>query len=71
MCETYQSGTKCRGLFKNLRKDGLYYWVETEIAPVRNKYHETVGYIAARKPVSRENIEEATKQYKKLIESER
>ena len=70
MWETIQTGTTWRGLVKNLRKDGLYYWVETEISSVRNEHHETVGYIAARKPVSRANIEEVTIQYRKLIESE-
>ena len=70
MWETIQSGNTWRGLVKNLRKDGLYYWVETEISPVRNDLHETVGYIAARKPASRANIDEATEKYKKLIERE-
>ncbi|MEA1920541.1 MAG: PAS domain-containing protein [Campylobacterota bacterium] len=71
MWETIQSGATWNGLVKNLRKDGLYYWVETEISPVCNDLHETVGYIAARKPVSRSNVEEATRVYKKLLESER
>jgi len=70
MWETIQTGATWRGLVKNLRKDGLYYWVETEISSVRNEHHETVGYIAARKPVSRANIEEVEQQYRKLIESE-
>ena len=70
MWETIQSGQSWNGLIKNLRKDGLYYWVETEISSVRNEHHETVGYIAARKPVSRANIEEVEQQYRKLIESE-
>jgi len=70
MWETIQTGATWRGLVKNLRKDGLYYWVETEISSVRNDLFETIGYIAARKPASRSDIEEATIQYKKLLESE-
>ncbi len=70
MWDTIQSGETWRGLVKNLRKDGLYYWVETEISSVRNEHHETVGYIAARKPVSRATIEETSQLYKKMIESE-
>jgi len=71
MWETIQSGATWHGLVKNLRKDGLYYWVETEISCIRNEYHETIGYIAARKPASRANIEEAEKLYSNLIKSER
>ncbi len=70
MWETIQRGSTWRGLVKNLRKDGLYYWVETEISPIRNDLHETVGYIAARKPASRANIEDATQKYRKLLEKE-
>jgi len=70
MWETIQTGATWRGLVKNLRKDGLYYWVETEISPVRNDDSEIIGYIAARKPALRDDIEEATKEYKKLLESE-
>ena len=56
MWETIQSGQSWHGIVKNLRKDGLYYWVETEISPVRDDNDEISGYIAARKPASRKNI---------------
>ncbi|MEA3521570.1 MAG: PAS domain S-box protein [Campylobacterota bacterium] len=70
MWETIERGETWRGLVKNLRKDGLYYWVETEISSVKNDQNETTGYIAARKPASLSNIEEATQHYKKLKQSE-
>ncbi len=70
MWDTIQNGATWRGLVKNLRKDGLYYWVETEISQVRNEHYETTGYIAARKPVSQTDIKEASKIYEKMIQSE-
>lgn len=37
MWETISGGQAWNGLVKNLRKDGMYYWVETEIIPVHNE----------------------------------
>ena len=70
MWETIQKGEIWRGHVKNLRKDGRYYWVETEISPVRDENGTIVSYIAARKPASRKNIEEAEELYAKLREQE-
>ncbi len=70
MWDTIKRGETWRGLVKNLRKDGLYYWVETEISPVRDEAGNTVSYIAARKPASRNNIEEAEALYAKMRTSE-
>lgn len=71
MWETIQSGQSWHGIVKNLRKDGLYYWVETEITPVRDDEGEITGYIAARKPASRKNIDEVTQLYKTMLEKEK
>ena len=70
MWEALSSGQVWNGLVKNLRKDGLYYWVDTEILPIRNDNDEVTGYIAARKPASRKNITEIQEQYTKMLESE-
>ncbi len=70
MWETIQRGETWRGLVKNLRKDGLYYWVETEISSVKNDQDITIGYIAARKPASLSNIEDAVEEYRKLKQRE-
>jgi PAS domain S-box-containing protein len=70
MWTTIQSGQIWNGLVKNLRKDGLYYWVDTQVSPEFDKDRNIIGYIAARKPANRENIEEATATYKKMIEDE-
>lgn len=68
--ETISSGQIWNGLVKNLRKDGLYYWVDTEIMPIFNDDNQITGYIAARKPASRKNIDECTALYKKMIATE-
>jgi aerotaxis receptor len=71
MWQTIQSEQMWNGLIKNLRKDGLYYWVDTEIIPVRNDDNKVTGYIAVRKPASRKNILETEENYSKMLESER
>ena len=67
MWKTIQSGTLCHGLVKNLRKDGRYYWVDTEVTPTYDENGQVKGYMAARKPASRKNIEETAALYQKMI----
>ncbi|WP_297443006.1 PAS domain-containing protein [Sulfurimonas sp.] len=68
MWETIQSGQAWNGLVKNLRKDGLFYWVDTEILPIRDTHNEITGYIAARKPASRKDIQENEEIYSNMLE---
>ena len=69
MWETIQSGQVWNGLIKNLRKDGLYYWVDTEILPVKDENTDKItGYIAARKAASRKDIQENEEIYQKMLE---
>jgi len=70
MWETISGGQAWNGLVKNLRKDGLYYWVDTEILPIVDNEKNITGYIAARKPASRKNIDETQEIYKKMLELE-
>jgi PAS domain S-box-containing protein len=70
MWETIKSGQTWHGIVKNLRKDGRYYWVDTEIVPVREEDGSISGFIAARKPASRKNIEEAEKLYENMLQKE-
>ncbi len=51
------------GIFKNLRKDGCYYWIDIEIAPIFNKQERIIGYIAISRPSPRKNIQEYEKIY--------
>lgn len=66
-----QAGHTWHGFVKNLRKDGLYYWVETEITPIFDAERTIIGYMAARKPANRKNIEEAESLYAKMLEKEK
>jgi len=71
MWQMIQSGAIWHGLVKNLRKDGRYYWVDTEVTPTYDENGKVKGYMAARKPASRKNIEETVALYDKMIEQER
>lgn len=71
MWETISGNQSWHGIVKNLRKDGLYYWVETEITPLRDDEGNITGYIAARKPASRKNIDEIAQTYKIMLEKEK
>ena len=70
MWETIKGGQVWNGLVKNLRKDGRFYWVDTEILPVRSDDEKAtiIGYIAARKLASRKDIQENQEIYKKMLQ---
>ena len=68
--ETIEKNETWRGFVKNLRKDGGYYWVEATIQPVFDENGDKVGYISARKPVSKEDKEKYEKIYKEMKEKE-
>lgn len=70
MWETIQSGQIWHGLVKNLRKDGQFYWVETEILPSKDKDGNITGYAAARRPAARKDVEETSVMYQKMKEKE-
>jgi aerotaxis receptor len=70
MWSTIQDGQAWNGLVKNMRKDGRYYWVDSEIIPVRNDNEEIMGYIAVRKVASRRDIDENEELYKKMFETQ-
>jgi aerotaxis receptor len=67
---TIQSGQIWHGLVKNLRKDGQYYWVETEILPTKDETNTITGYVAARKPASRQDVQEMSAVYEKMKHQE-
>ncbi len=71
MWETIQGGQAWNGLIKNLRKDGLYYWIDMEILPIKDNDNNITGYIAAEQAASRKDIQEIEERYKKLIETEK
>ena len=58
-------GRPWRGLVKNRRKDGGFYWVVANASPVREN-GQIVGYQSVRSRPSREEIEAATAAYEKI-----
>ena len=65
------SGHVWNGLIKNMRKDGLYYWVDTEILPIKNENDEITGYIASRQPASKKDIIETEIIYNKMYKDQK
>jgi len=61
-------GQSWNGLFINLRKSGDFYWVDTEITPVRDEDNNITGYISVGRPASPKDVEDNKEQYKKMIE---
>lgn len=71
MWETISGGQAWNGLVKNMRKDGKYYWVDTEILPIKNEDNVLIGYIAARKEASRKDINETEDTYRKMLQTQK
>ena len=67
MWQTISEGQVWNGLLRNLRKDGHYYWVNTEILPIRNDSNKITGYISVRKATSRKNILEIEDIYNRML----
>ena len=59
-----KTGRPWRGIVKNRRKDGGFYWVVANVSPVREN-GQIVGYQSVRSRPSREEIEAATAAYEK------
>ena len=70
MWNTISAGHTWNGIIKNMRKDGRYYWVSTEILPIEDDDRNVIGYIASRKPASEKSVEEAEITYKKMYEDQ-
>jgi aerotaxis receptor len=67
--DTISEGKDWTGIVKNLRKDGRYYWVYSHISPVFNN-EEIIGYTAARRPASENEVSEIIPVYQDLLEKE-
>ena len=66
MWDAISSGHTWNGLVKNMRKDGLYYWVDTEVLPVRDDNNKLTGYIASRK-----DVDETSSIYTKMLQDQK
>ncbi len=68
--KTISDAQAWNGLIKNRRKDGKFYWVDTEILPVLNENKEITGFIAVQKEASRKDIHETQDTYNKMLETQ-
>ncbi|MCM8580158.1 PAS domain-containing protein, partial [Accumulibacter sp.] len=60
-----KAGRPWRGLVKNRRKDGGYYWVVANASPVREE-GRTVGYQSVRARPTRQEIAAAEEAYRRI-----
>jgi aerotaxis receptor len=65
MWSTLKQGYPWRGLVKNRRKDGGFYWVDAFVVPIR-KAGECTGYMSVRTEASRSAIAAATDLYRAI-----
>jgi PAS domain S-box len=65
--ETLKQGKSWHQYVKNRCKNGDYYWVEANIAPVV-KNGEIIGYKSIRNPIKREMVPQIEAAYRKLAE---
>jgi diguanylate cyclase (GGDEF)-like protein/PAS domain S-box-containing protein len=50
--ETITAGKSWHGEIKNLKKDGSFYWVVTDVSPMENRLGECYGYMAVRQDIT-------------------
>ncbi len=62
---TVKAGRPWRGIVKNRRKNGDFYWVEAMVVPVR-KNNDTIGYMSVRTEPTREQVKDAEALYQRL-----
>ena len=65
-----KAGRPWRGIVKNRRKDGGFYWVVANVSPVREN-GQLVGYQSVRSRPAREEIEAADSAYKRVKAGDR
>jgi PAS domain S-box-containing protein len=56
---------------KNMSKDGGFYWVFAQVAPVRNKNKEKSGYTSVRRMPNPKAIPIVTELYRTMLDAER
>lgn len=52
MWQTIRSGHRWRGELFNRAKNGLYYWVDTSISPVKDKNNQVVNYVTVQSDIT-------------------
>ncbi|WP_371324563.1 PAS domain-containing methyl-accepting chemotaxis protein [Dechloromonas sp. ZY10] len=62
---TLKKGSPWKGIVKNRRKDGSFYWVKAVVVPIR-KGDATVGYMSVREAATRSEISAAEARYARM-----
>jgi len=70
MWETINGGQAWNGLVKNLRPDGLFYWVALEILPNKDQDDNIISFISVGKPASEKDVQENKELYNKMLETQ-
>jgi len=60
MYETVKKGNIWRGEVRNKKKDGTYYWVDTQIIPILNDEKEIESYASVRFDITERKLMERT-----------
>ncbi|HEY0563450.1 MAG TPA: methyl-accepting chemotaxis protein [Methylophilus sp.] len=66
---TVKAGKPWNGMVKNRCKNGDHYWVEANVAPLREN-GQVVGYMSVRSKASRQQIDAADALYKRMLAGE-
>lgn len=65
--QTLKGGSTWTGLVKNRRKNGDFYWIRANAAPIKRNGQVT-GYLSVRTKVSQKDIDAAIPIYRKFLE---
>lgn len=67
--DTVEAGQEWRGLVKNLRKDGGFYWVDAMVTP-SYRQGQLIGYMSVRRQPDRAAIAAVIPTYAQMIAQE-
>jgi PAS domain S-box-containing protein len=64
--DTLSAGQVWQGTFRNLRKNGTPYWIETSISPIKDQNGTIIQYVAVSRDITRKKMQlEALRQAKR------
>ena len=66
-----KQGRPWRGVIKNWRKDGGYYWVVANASPVRDAQRKVIGYQSVRFAPTAEEIQAAEQGYRRIAKGDK
>ena len=69
--ELIQAGKEYNGFVINLRKDGGFYWIFTNVTPSYDTSGKLIGYYSVRRKPKREALDIIKPIYQKMLEAEK